>query len=482
MAAEEEAELLAEKKDQKIIMKFGGSSLATAERIREVSQIVSDQRSVNGHNAAVVCSAMGKTTNALLAAGDSAMNDGIVCMDSIRTNHLATCDELEVSEATRAEVIDLLDDLGRLLEGISYLKELTPRTKDLLVSYGERMSVRLVASCLNSMGVPAQPFDSWTLGLKTNSEFGNAEIDDTSYGTLKQKLSVLDDETVPVITGFIAHDPDGHVTTLGRGGSDLSAAVIAAACELDEIQVWKDVDGMLTADPRIIPSAVPVPAVTFEEASELAYFGAKILHPISMLPAMRANIPVRVKNSYNPNHPGTVISGRAAGRSRDRLVTAITTKSQQTVLDIVSTRMLGQSGFLESLFRVFKDRSLSIDCIATSEVSVSLTLDGRQKGLQGDDMGGVLTDLREYADVEVHTERSIVALIADVAQSSNVLARVFVVLAREGIQVDMLSQGASKVNISLIVKDEDLSRCLAALHYHFFECEGEECDIPSEAQ
>ena len=189
---------------------------------------------------------------------------------------------------------------------------------------------------------PTQHFDSWTIGLKTNSEFGNAEIDDASYGAIKKKLGILDENTVPVVTGFIAHDPDGHVTTLGRGGSDLSAAVIAAACGLDEIQVWKDVDGMLTADPRIIPSAVPVPAVTFEEASELAYFGAKILHPVSMLPAMRANIPVRVKNSYNPGHPGTVISGRAAGRSRNNLVTAITTKSQQTVLDIVSTRMLGQ--------------------------------------------------------------------------------------------------------------------------------------------
>lgn len=449
-------------------MKFGGSSLADADRIRHVAELIAMQRRDYQIRPMVVCSAMGKSTNSLLAAGEWAHADGKVCMDSIRTHHIATCDELSVSNNTRHEVVELLDDLERLLSGITYLRELTPRTRDLLVSFGERMSVRLVASCLNTMGIPAQHFDSWSVGFRTNSDFGNADLEDSCYVNIKDRMSRIDDATVPVITGFIAQDSEGHVTTLGRGGSDLTAAVLGAACSLDEIQVWKDVDGMLTADPRVVEAAVPVPEVTFTEASELAYFGAKILHPVSMLPAMKANIPVRIKNSYNPTHPGTVISAKAENRPDSSLVVAITSKSNQVLLDITSTRMLGQYGFLSKLFAIFQSYKMSIDVIATSEVSVSLTLDGAQPGMRAT-WETVLDSLSTVAQVEMKRGHSIIALIANVDRSSDVLAAVFDILRKEDVQVEMMSQGASKVNISLVVKDKDLDRAVSALHRHFFE-------------
>lgn len=463
-----------QRNDLRIVMKFGGSSLADADRIRYVAQLIADQRKNTAKSIMVVCSAMGKSTNSLINAGEYALSDGRLYMDSIRSSHLATCDSLDVSNNTRDEIKALLNELEKLLMGVSVLRELTPRTRDLLVSFGERMSVRLVASCLNSMGVPSEYFESWTLGMRTTSDFGNALVDESSYGPLRDKLSSFDPLMVPVITGFIGQDEAGSITTLGRGGSDLTAAVLGAACGLDEIQVWKDVDGMLTADPRIVPKARPVPSVTFEEASELAYFGAKILHPISMLPAMKSNIPVRVKNSYNPSHPGTLISAErcyldtkhAADHDDGTLVTAITSKSNQMVLDVVSNRMLGQYGFLASVFKKFEEAKISVDMIATSEVSVSLTVDPSESDLSDNKF---LNELREVAAVSVDHGNSILSLIANVQKSSNVLAAVFAILEQEGIQVKMISQGASKVNISVIVTDADLEKAIAALHRYFFE-------------
>jgi len=194
---------------------------------------------------------------------------------------------------------------------VSLLHELSPRAQDKLVSYGERCSVRIVAARLNQIGVPARAFDSWELGVLTDSNFGDASLLEESEDLIKSKFSdKVDSNIVSVVTGFIAHDDQGRITTMGRGGSDLTATAIGAACGLDEIQVWKDVDGILTTDPRIVPYAVPVPDVSFEEARELAVFGAKVLHPIAMQPAMKRNVPVRVKNSYNPTAPGTLIHQR----------------------------------------------------------------------------------------------------------------------------------------------------------------------------
>jgi aspartate kinase len=297
-------------------MKFGGSSVANADRIDHVTALIKDQIAAGYRPRAVVCSAMGKTTNALLSAGDYAL-EGRVNIDAIRTLHNAAFDQFGISDNVREEVMDLLKECEDMLNGVRLIQELSPKSLDQLVSYGERCSVRIVAARLNQIGVPAQAFDAWDAGILTDSNFGDAKLLSTSEDAIRNTFqNRLDPDVVAVVTGFIGHDPDGRITTLGRGGSDLTATAIGAACGLDEIQVWKDVDGILSADPRLVPNAVPVDDVSYDEASELAYFGAQVLHPIAMQPAMKYDVPVRVKNSYNPEAAGTVIQKRQGSAPR----------------------------------------------------------------------------------------------------------------------------------------------------------------------
>lgn len=231
-------------------------------------------------------------------------------MGAIRTLHMNTLDEFDISSGTRQEVTDLLDECENMLNGVRLIQELSPKSLDQLVSYGERCSVRIMAARLNQLGVPAQAFDAWEVGIMTDSEFGDAKLLPTSSGLVRRSFESLDPNVVAVVTGFIGHSPEGKITTLGRGGSDLTATQIGAALDLDEIQCWKDVDGILSTDPRLVSAAIPINQVTYEEASELSYFGASVLHPIAMQPAMQSNVPVRIKNSYNPSAEGSIISNR----------------------------------------------------------------------------------------------------------------------------------------------------------------------------
>lgn len=372
-------------------------------------------------------------------------------------------DHFEFPESTKSEVCALLDECEDMLNGVRLIQELSPKSLDQLVSYGERCSVRIMAARLNQIGVPAQAFDAWDVGIHTTSDFGDAKLLPTYDNEIRKHFDRIDPNVVAVVTGFIGHDPKKRITTLGRGGSDLTATALGAALKLDEIQVWKDVDGILTSDPRLVPTAVPVSEVTYEEASELAYFGAQVLHPIAMQPAMKHNIPVRVKNSYNPEAVGTIIN---IDKNTDQLVTAITYKKGIRLMDIQSTQMLGAYGFLARVFGEFEKHKLSVDVLASSEVSVSLTLDKKQRE---DDISNLISDLKECAEIKLEEGKSILTLIADVTRSSQVLATVFHVFSSQDIKVEMMSQGASKVNISFILNDTDLDKAILQLHKCFFE-------------
>jgi aspartate kinase len=445
------------------VFKFGGSSLANAERVDYVAELIKDQIGQGIRPRAVVCSAMGKTTNNLLSAGEFAL-EGRVCVDSIRTLHEIAMDEFKLPEGTRQEVNDLLTECEQMLTGVKMIQELSPKSLDQLVSYGERCSVRILAARLNQIGVPAQAFDAWEVGILTDSDFGDAQLLKDHEGAVQKAFERIDPNVVAVVTGFIGHDPDGKITTLGRGGSDLTATAIGAALSLDEIQVWKDVDGILSTDPRVVPHAIPLDQVSFEEASELAYFGAQVLHPIAMQPAMKYNVPVRVKNSYNPSAIGTIIKQEKS--PENRLVTAITYKRGITVLDICSTQMLGAYGFLARVFTEFEKHKLSVDVLASSEVSVSLTLDRKQ---DVSEVNRLIGDLQGVAAISRKDNMSILTLIADVDKSSEVLATVFRVFSTQGIKVEMMSQGASKVNISFILNSDKLEEAMLHLHSCFFE-------------
>lgn len=455
------------------VMKFGGSSLASAERMREVADLIlsfPDERPI------IVLSAMGKTTNKLLLAGEKAVCCGVTNVDAIdelsfiKELHLRTVDELGVELSI---IANHLEELEQLLKGIAMMKELTPRTKDYLVSFGECMSTRIFAAYLNKIGAKARQYDAFDVGFITTDDFTNADILEATYPALAKRLhgDWINDPAIPIVTGFLGKGwRSCAITTLGRGGSDLTATTIGKALGLREIQVWKDVDGVLTCDPNIYPPAEPVPYLTFDEAAELAYFGAQVLHPQSMRPAREGDIPVRVKNSYNPNAPGTLIT-----RTRDMskaVLTSIVLKRNVTMLDIVSTRMLGQFGFLAKVFSIFEDLGISVDVVATSEVSISLTLDPSKlwsRELIQQELDHVVEELEKIAVVNLLQHRSIISLIGNVQRSSLILEKVFNVLRTNGVNVQMISQGASKVNISLIVNDDEAEQCVRSLHKTFFE-------------
>jgi len=442
-----------------IVMKFGGSSVANAERIRHVTDIVKTRLP---KQPVLVLSAMGDTTDHLLDAGNLALKEGKVDIKRIEKLHQETIKNLKLP--VQKDVASLFDELTRLLSGIALIRELTPRTKDYLVSFGERLSVRVAAAFFKASGMNARAFDAWELGFLSNSDYTRAELLKESWDLIPEKiLTQIKGNVLPVVTGFLAKDEKGSITTLGRGGSDLSATMIAAACKAEEVQVWKDVDGILTADPRIVKAAKPVQFVTYEEASELAYFGAQVLHPRAMQPCMKTGTPVLVKNSYNIDAPGTRIESASSAAKKWPPVRAITSKHNVTLVDIVSTRMLGQYGFLSEVFSIFARHNISVDMVATSEVSVSLTLDAAY------DLADVKKELNKIAGVEIKTGKAIVSIIGNVKRSSEILARAFRICQLIGVSVQMISQGASKVNISFIVNEAEAAEVVKALHLDFFE-------------
>ncbi|XP_013612172.1 PREDICTED: aspartokinase 1, chloroplastic [Brassica oleracea var. oleracea] len=455
------------------VMKFGGSSVATAERMREVADLI---LAFPEESPVIVLSAMGKTTNNLLLAGEKAVSCGVSNaseieeLSVIKELHLRTVKELKIDPSV---VTSFLEELEQLLKGIAMMKELTLRTRDYLVSFGECLSTRIFAAYLNKIGVKARQYDAFEIGFITTDDFTNGDILEATYPAVAKRLydDWMHDPAVPIITGFLGKGwKTGAVTTLGRGGSDLTATTIGKALGLQEIQVWKDVDGVLTCDPTIYKRATPVPFLTFDEAAELAYFGAQVLHPQSMRPAREGEIPVRVKNSYNPKAPGTIIT-----KTRDMtktVLTSIVLKRNVTMLDIASTRMLGQVGFLAKVFSIFEDLEISVDVVATSEVSLSLTLDPSKlwsRELIQQELDHVVEELEKIAVVNLSKGRAIISLIGNVQHSSLILERAFHVLWTKGINVQMISQGASKVNISLIVNDDEAEGCVEALHKSFFE-------------
>lgn len=439
-----------------IVMKFGGSSVANAERIKHVASII---KAYSSRRPIVVLSAMGDTTDFLLEAANKAVL-GTVDIKEIEALHKNTAKDLGLDGN---DVEALLSELKTLLTGICMLKELTKRTRDYLVSFGERMSVRLMADFLCKEGVGAKAFDAWDIGMVSDSHYMAAELLDEVWETIPQKLGAYKEGSVhdiPIVTGFIAKDKNGIITTLGRGGSDLSATIIGAALGAEEIQTWKDVDGILTTDPRMVKNARPVSEVTYEEAQELALFGSQVLHPRSMIPCRKTGTPVRVKNSYNIQSAGTLIVEKHSGKTPP--VTAITSVKNVTLIDIQSSRMLGAAGFLAHIFNQFLKWEISIDVIATSEVSVSLTVNSKK------DLTGLLEDISRVAEVHAKANKAIVTIICDAAHSSAILGTSFSSLSKEGINVQMISQGASKVNISMLVENSEVEKTVQVLHAALF--------------
>jgi aspartate kinase len=446
-----------------IVMKFGGSSVESAAAIERVAGIVKAHES---RRPVVVVSAMGKTTNKLLAIASAAIagkrDEYIRQLHDMRDYHSREA-RLVVPLANRAELDRTLDEhfqeLTELVKGLAVLGELTPRSIDAISSYGERISSYIVTLAFRHFGMQAEHVDSRDVIVTDKRHTHAAPQFPETYARLAATVKPMAEKSVVVMGGFIGSTEDGVTTTLGRGGSDFTASIVGAGIAAEEIQIWTDVDGMLTADPTILSGGHRVKTISFAEAAELAYFGAKVLHPATLVPAIEKNIPVMILNSRRPTVPGTRIVADPV--HCDNVVKSIACKRKITLVNIHSTRMLMAYGFLHRIFEVFDRFETSVDMVATSEVSVSLTIDDSER------LGEILAEIRQFAEVETEPGQAIVCLVGDrIRYTPGVARRVFMSL--DGINIRMISQGASLLNLSFVIADADLSRTVSALHEEFF--------------
>jgi len=445
-------------------MKFGGTSVEDAAAIDRVAGIV---KSRLRERPFVIVSAMAKVTDQLLAmaasAGRGERAKALGICRALRERHYLTAGELlgtglhtELHQALGAE----FDALDELLRGISAVGELTPRTGDYVVSYGERLSSMIATEAFLARDLPAAFVDPRQV-IVTDAQHSRAVPQvEAIYDRLHDSVKpLLEQQRVPIMGGFVGATREGVTTTIGRGGSDFSAALVGAGLNAERIEIWTDVDGMKTTDPRLCPQARRIKVISFEEAAELAYFGAKVLHPATVLPAVEKNIPVLVLNSRNPCNEGTRILARAP-RSQC-LFKAIAAKSRITVIDIVAARMLMAHGFLAKVFEVFARHHCAVDVVSTSEVSISLTVDSNEAIPQ------IAAELEKLAFVKYSGRKAIVCLVGEnLRDTPGVAAQIFDAI--RDINVRMISQGASEINLTFVIDEEHVPEAVRRLHARFF--------------
>ena len=450
-----------------VVMKFGGTSVEDPAAITRTAAIVAG-RVAMGKQTVVVVSAMAKVTDMLLraaAAAASGDRTGALAISSrLRCRHRDTAAALVKSPAESVALCNLIeqkfDSLDEILRGLAAILELTPRISDLITSYGERLSSRMIAAAFNERGINAVHVDARDV-IITDSQFQKAVPQDAliEKRAAEHLRPLTNNGKVPVMGGFIASNEDGITTTLGRGGSDFTAALVGGALTADAIEIWTDVDGIMTSDPRVCPDAFRVKVISFEEAAELAYFGAKVLHPATILPAVKRNIPVLVLNSRNPSNEGTRIISIAPHCSSP--FKSIAVKKKLSIIDVVASRMLMTHGYLKAIFDIFDHHKCPVDMVSTSEVSVSLTVDSNDK------LPAIAADLSKLADVKYEGKKALVCLVGeDIRGQSGMAAQVFNAIRH--INVRMISQGASEINMSFMIEEDDADEAVRSLHATFF--------------
>ena len=449
-----------------VVMKFGGTSVEDATAMLRTASIVRGRRE-RGLQPVVVVSAMARVTDQLLAAaaaaGRDARAEAIAISVRLRERHIDTAAELldgqplqELCTALNHE-FDALDDL---LRGIAAVGELTPRTNDLVVSFGERASSRMLAAAFQQGGFRGVHVDARNC-IITDSHYGKAAPLEPliEHRLVTQVLPLLESGSIPVMGGFIGANEQGITTTLGRGGSDYTAALVGGGLHAGAIEIWTDVNGIMTTDPRIVPEALRVKTISFEEAAELAYFGAKVLHPATILPAVQKSIPVYVLNSRNPANEGTRITASAPHCTSP--FKSIAAKKRLTIIDIVASRMLMAHGFLKAVFDTFDKYKCAIDMVSTSEVSISLTVDSNEQ------LPAICAELGKIADVKYEGRKALVCLVGeDIRGHNGIAGRVFTAIRH--VNVRMISQGASEINMSFMIDEEDVEEAVRSLHAEFF--------------
>jgi aspartate kinase len=449
------------------IMKFGGTSVEDSSAFERVARIV---RAKDGARPVVVVSAMSRFTDALLAGVERAtVGDAETATRELNAQferHSVVASSLLEQDA-RAEVWSAISaarrETSELLRIISQHPVTRPPLQDEIVSYGERLSALLLAAVLSAKGLAARYVDARRC-IVTDDEYGNASplYQETERRTRRELLPLIEASVIPVLGGFIASSLKDATTTLGRGGSDYTAALIGACCGAREVEIWTDVTGVLTADPRIVKEAHTIDLLSYAEAAELAYFGAKVLHPKTIQPAVERRIPVRICNSRAPHEAGTLV--RFETEVAPGTVKAIAHKTGITTVQITSGRMLGAYGFLRAIFEIFDRHRTAVDVVTTSEVSVSLSLD------DADALPAILEELRMLGEVEVETGRAIVCVVGEGLRSTPGIAS-DVFTAIEDINVSLVSLGASSINLTFAVDEPRVREVVTRLHHKFFKKE-----------
>lgn len=442
-----------------IVSKFGGTSIQNSKAIERVFTIVASKK----EQVFIVVSALSKVTDSLIKiatkTSESKLEDARTILDSIIDRHLGIAKELGVFDSIYTYFEKTREELALLIQALVVLGEVSPRSLDKIMSYGELMSSTLIFEYFQTQKLPIFYIDPRTI-IKTNSNFTEAEIDFSKTGAeLSRVLKNCGSKYQYFITaGFVGSDNDGNTTTLSRGGSDYTASVIASLIGAKALEIWTDVPGIMTSDPRLIPEAKVISEVSYAEASELAFFGAKVLHPKTIYPAVKKKIPVFVLNSLRPEDEGTIILPTA---SKKKIVKAIAFRRNVVIITIHSNRMLGAFGFLARVFEIFKKYQTSVDLVSTSEVSISLTIDDVRN------LHLILDELKEFATVKYEANQVIISIVGEgLKDATNVANRIFGVLRNTTIK--MISMGASDINFSVVVDEKDYEKSIEALHNEFF--------------
>lgn len=437
-----------------VVAKFGGTSVATGERILALCRIVQKE---NSRHPVVVVSALSKVTDMLLSLFVAPVKERRQILSEIKQKHQAVIEDI-FSDKKSKEICSVY--VESCLEKIAVLtkkRKASLQLKDQVISYGEILSSFLVAHALSAQGVSAEQVIATEL-IVTDNHFGSAEfiVDATKEKVEKRLRPLLEKNSIPVITGFIGATKNGRITTLGRGGSDYTASIIGYCLLVEEIQIWTDVDGVYTADPRLVKNVKLLHAISYKEASEMAFFGAKVLHPRTIRPAIKARIPVRVLNSFKPDGKGTYIVEKPQVRNH---IAAISSKRKITIVNMYSTDMLFSKGFLARIFDIFAKYNISIDLVGVSEVSVSVTLENV------DNLDKAMEELAEFTNISKTNSLGIVSVIGEgIASSTDTVGEIFETVRKKNATVKMVSLGATDINISFVVSEQHIDEIVKALH------------------
>lgn len=462
----------------KIVMKFGGTSVGTGENIRHVAGLVS--KYAKKDNVVVVVSALAGVTNGLLEVACQAKKSNEKNLqtftEKLLKKHIDAISAAITSKLVQKEVIEITEktiaELEKVLTGICYVGELTPKSKDYVVSFGERLSAPIVWGAIKDHKLETQCFTGKEAGIITNSNFGEADpLMNFTTHLVRERLSpLLEKSVIPVVTGFIAANQDGVVTTVGRGGSDYTATILGVALEVDEVWIWTDVDGIMTTDPKIVPAAKMLSELTYQEAAEMAIFGAKAMHPRALEPVMKENIPVRIRSVFNPENSGTLISNQPKTEAVEA-VKAVAMIKDVAMINVYGPGMVGAPGSYSKVFEVLGKNNINIMMISTaaSEANISMII---RRGLVGRAIsnleialvgrGGLISEVSAEDDVSV-----VAVMGASMKGRLGLASRIFAIAAKNGINIRMIAQGASELNISFVVKEKDARAVVKAIHEEF---------------